>query len=1141
MSDAAHNESLRVDLEQAHRNDARSILRGVDQALKAKSSSGVRWPFELIQNAHDFGGRAEDSLVDVVFVQQDDSLVVAHNGRIFSVPELKALLSGGSSKEFNSEETTGRFGTGFLVTHALSTRVDVVGILHTAEGQAESFSIELNRPPNEPDILKNIAETGAAFQSAKPLTESEVADEPTAIFTYHNPDRAVVDPGLDSLERTIPYLYATCDKLGEFRVRRPHQDTTFHRDSPPEQKEMDGFLMEQTVVSVSQGDATRKFTVLRISTQVLLENGNEVPSSLIAVLSRNDGQRDSIHLPGPRFPKVFVQFPISETGFLPFNVVLNSRFNPEPERDGITMNSDDKALIQGALSAFPTLIAYGVGSGWQNAHELAHLAVPERALAGESTAREELEWWKAVISEIAGATAAKPIIATESGFLPALAVSDKHAAFLVPATDKSEQNPIDYDDLHHLAARLNGLHLPRKDIAPAWGNIVKDWDNTGLAITRLGLAELVKWVKEDRRAIDDLPINGDPFQWLADLLLLTVELPESVSRRSLLDRLVPDQHAQLRRVSELRIDADIPEEVKNIADAVGIDLRAELVSQDLMRALESPRYEQARKALVQEIGGQDYGKDEAFTRVLAELNEKLPDEKAFSEMLDLPFLRASASLATYLAGEDDITLSLRQCPLLAGNDTIVRLRGSVQILAPVSYWPESSRDYAELYTKNRVLSDIYVADSKLNAAMQPLIDRSIAIPAPLYHARRTELEGDLLREMAPGANTDGVTVRNQLFSQIAFLATEVVQRCGYNKDLAELLLDFVLNVAVKEDPTWDETTPMNGSRSGESVQLALWRSTWPYELKVRSWVPVPVAVKSAEENPEGAEKEEQKTVAPTPATEANLRELLKPIWLRNNSRAIDLLHRVFGFNQLTLSLETLAPELKSEVEGNLVRLLEDPDLVKSAAANLGAVKAAVENPEVAEILAMAKPEEIQKIRAGFAEQQEQAQRRERNRSFGLAVQEAIAESIRDYDLSVELIDRGYDYEVTALDDAVFSFEVDSYFLEVKATTSGDVRLTPMQAKTACDHPDRFVLCVVDLRGEQVKADWEPGDVKHHARLVTGIGDNMEEIYPEVMNLADTDKPVHLRNESELRYGVSATVWEQGISIDEWVEALRSTR
>ena len=46
---------------------------------------------------------------------RDRSLFIfEHDGAPFSLQELSALLSGGSSKEFESEETTGRFGTGFL-------------------------------------------------------------------------------------------------------------------------------------------------------------------------------------------------------------------------------------------------------------------------------------------------------------------------------------------------------------------------------------------------------------------------------------------------------------------------------------------------------------------------------------------------------------------------------------------------------------------------------------------------------------------------------------------------------------------------------------------------------------------------------------------------------------------------------------------------------------------------------------------------------------------------------------------------------------------------------------------------------------------------------------------------------------------
>ena len=242
MSENALREAQEVDREQAHRNDARRILQRVVLALDSQLSSGVRWPFELLQNAHDFGAREGEDLVEVEFCQHDENLVVSHNGRIFSIPELKALLSGGSSKEFDGIDTTGRFGTGFLVTHAISSRVDVDGILQTADGQLETFRIELNRPPDEALILKNIELTDKAFGAAQPAPGA--LDVPTASFTYHNANPEVVRVGLDRLEQTIPYLYGTCDNLGEVRIRRPERTSCFQARSrlpAPDSRTLTGF------------------------------------------------------------------------------------------------------------------------------------------------------------------------------------------------------------------------------------------------------------------------------------------------------------------------------------------------------------------------------------------------------------------------------------------------------------------------------------------------------------------------------------------------------------------------------------------------------------------------------------------------------------------------------------------------------------------------------------------------------------------------------------------------------------------------------------------------------------------------------------------------------------------------------------
>ena len=91
-----------------------------------------------------------------------------------SMADIAALLTGGSSKDFDSQETTGRFGTGFLVTHALSERVQVTGVLDV-DGKHRAFEVTLDRPDDEDLILHNIRDSESALGQTR-----AVAD-----FTFH--------------------------------------------------------------------------------------------------------------------------------------------------------------------------------------------------------------------------------------------------------------------------------------------------------------------------------------------------------------------------------------------------------------------------------------------------------------------------------------------------------------------------------------------------------------------------------------------------------------------------------------------------------------------------------------------------------------------------------------------------------------------------------------------------------------------------------------------------------------------------------------------------------------------------------------------------------------------------------------------
>ena len=1095
--------------------------------MNSPESSGVRWPFELLQNAHDFGAREGEDLVEVEFRQHGDNLVVSHNGKIFSIPELKALLSGGSSKEFDGIDTTGRFGTGFLATHAISSRVDVEGILQTEDGQLETFQVELNRPPDEARILKNIELTDEAFGAAQPAPGPLTI--PTASFTYHNANPEVVRAGLDRLEQVISYLYGTCDNLGEVRIRRPGKAVVFRRESPSdaEFRDIDGFALKEAAVTASDSKdpATRQFTVVSILAKVNAglndaTNGRDSSAGLLLILEQDEAVGANIVLPKPGFPRIFVQFPINETGALPFNVVFESRFNPKEERDGIAMTLHDRALLKAALSAFPSIVEYAVSSGWGNAHRLAHIEVPHQALGGEASASEELGWWQEVVKEAAEATASKSIISAGTGHLPAISDDDEFVSFLVPAADEAGQFPINYDSLYDLAERVTNINLPDKAVAREWEEIASGWSGIGLPINRMGLRELVEWVRRGCETMSALPITGDPFEWLADLLLLISELPEGINKRPFLNGMVPDQHSQLRSAGELRFDGGISEDVKDIADTAGIDLRAKLLHARLLEVLTSPGYESA-KTLSEETLGQPYPESEAVEAILDRLDERLPDDSSLSSPDGSSSLHTSARLVVFLASEEENTGLLRRCPLLTAEDKIVRLANNLQILAPVSHWRDSAKPYKDLYTQNRVLSDRYTDDAELNAALAPLIERTLALPGPFFKGRRS-VEGPLLKEIAPDCPVERFNYRSHEFGQIAFLSNELVPRCGNDQALAELLLDFVVNVAAREDPDWHNTWGTRfRPRDGEEEKFQTYNSTWPFELKVRSWVPVV-----------DKEGEEEKIVGQASANEANLKPLLGDEWLKDNPAGIDLLHRAFGFRQLTLMLENMAPD----VETDLVQLLQDPDLVKSAAANLDLVKATVSNPEVARILSEAKAEEIQEIQEELDKKKHQVEIRNRNNNFGHAVQEAVKKAVEALGLRLELVDWGYDYKVFP-DGASFTFEVGSYFLEVKATTTRDVRLTPTQANKAWHEPERFVLCVVDLYGQRIKETWEPADIVPWAKIVTKIGGEFEEIHKGVTNFTDTAKPVYLRNEEMLRYGVSVDLWSRGVSIADWVYSL----
>ena len=1134
MSEIALNEYSSAREQQLTRNDARRILTRIDAARQNPVSASRRWPFELIQNAHDAGPRTGDERVEIVFRFQNGDLAVSHTGKPFAAQELAALLSGGSSKEFDDQETTGRFGTGFLATHALSTRVDVAGIIETQEG-FERFVIELDRDGDEDSITTNIAQANASIKAATRITASSLRDQPTASFTYYDADDSAVYHGLERLREALPYLYGTCPQLGKVTVESPDTIVRFTRGGKSVIHK-GSIAIEMTKINIIDSGQLAQIAVARTIT----DGGS---SSLLAVFKTADDATPCFVAPSERFPRLFVQFPLGETSGLPLNVVIDGQFRPQQERDGIALNAEDKKLIADALSTLPALVAHAIAEGYENAHQLASIAVPSQPLGGEN-ATDEITWWQETVLKIAQSIAKQPIIHTASGLLPAVSYSGDAVSFLVPAINNASAESVDYNLIHEIVSHITELYVPAIEIAQDWVAIASQWQAINVPVERIGFRELTDWVKERAKTVDDIPVGTDPYQWLAQLFLLGAELDDR-NVDDMANGLLPNQRGEFRNTKSeyLYGDAGISDEVKSIADMLDIDLKAQLLHSLMADALNAPGFEIGRDVVWDLLDKQDDDKDyseaDALETIFDKLNNALEDDAMFNQNTGIPALRASARFTRYL-WESGLEQHLRQCPLLTAEDQIVRLTGNQQILAPVSHWPESARPYACLYTERRILSDRYCADNTVSGALDPLIAAGLVIRAPLYRALRSEIADlNLLYAMASEKFTETrVAVRNETFGQIAFLATDLAQRCGQDIELAKTLLDFVLNVAAKEDNSWREVKQISGTSSGQRILLSLYGATWPFELKVRSWVPVQIP--------------DEAGFQPMPANESHLRDILDHAWLRNNPEAVDLLHQVFGFRQLTLLIDSL----DSDVESDLVTLLQNPELMRSAVSNPEAVRFASDLASSAVSLDSIRAfvqdaEDDPDLVAHLADRRDQKRKVNENQKLGYHVEDLVRESLKGAGFAVKRTGVGSDFEISAELGDVANLELTlgnrSWLVEVKSTRDQRVRMTDTQAKTAVKKGDAFLLCVVPVSTTGMP---DPDEVKAAMRFVQNCGYRLEDLCDSLGEFedqrdaitAEESEGVQLEITSgQARVRISSSVWEKdGFPLDELADKLASS-
>ena len=900
---------------QIEKSEARKIRTLVYEARIAKHAAAVRWPFELLQNALDVGPRVGKATVSIKLQDQAGRAIFEHDAAPFSMEELAALLSGGSSKDFESEETTGRFGTGFLVTHVLAERTSLDGIIAVDHGY-ERFHLVLDRSGDEAAILGNIEQCSDAIGSAETLESPDGI--PSARFEYTIDDQEAFNVGVESFRAALPYLYGTRPKLGNVELIDRNGTKESWWPEAATETDFEGGLVTERVIHTQTGEVHRTYRISRVSSP----RGATAAAMILTEQTESRGWKTVIL--GDTEPRVYREYPLRGSTFIPINFVIDGHFEPDRERSRVLINPAGRDIFTAAFDAAALGIRYAFDQSWQDRHLLARAAMPKTYFDPNDPA--EPDWWYGALEKFARDISILPIIETTNGMLPAIKPdSDDIADFIQPTLlEDSQEAETDANRLWSLVDEADGLNPPLREIMNDWSDIARGWATLGLSTSLVTVKWLGEWIRGDAEDLGGLAVRGDKNSWLSRYIDI---VGECWHRRkgielAVLEKLVPDQHNRLHSPSELRLDIDIPKELKVISDSVSMDVRKGLVSSDLSKATNDPSLVYATSALSTAIPRQA-DEPAVCVELLEHLKSSLPEGTECSES-NLGLQRGTAQFLGYLQRRsDDTAVIAQQVPLATRGGRIVHWSRERMLMAPVASWNEAARPFYDIYPPDRILADIYeLADGSLISALDMW---HMIHPDPLVRAPAAELQGERLAEMVLDTfPSEGVIVRGEEFSYIALLQPVIFNHIQ-DANQAQALLGLVLCYIVKNDSSWHERRLVRGTKDRASIDVPVRDALWLADLRYRAWVPI---------------LGEDDKLAKLPANVTTLTSLLDPSWLDKNDDAIRFLTTCFGFDELDLRLLGISADVQEGVRHGLARILEsggaDPGFYESLAQEIEA-------------------------------------------------------------------------------------------------------------------------------------------------------------------------------------------------------------
>lgn len=223
--------------------------------------SAKRWIWEMVQNAKDVPNNF--GKVDIKIELKQNSLIFSHNGSYFSVDNVLGILQQVSSKDSKNENgQTGKFGTGFIGTHLLSTKVKVKGVVKY-RGVFRRFELFLNRDADSSEeLLKEVSNSILEFKDN--MNDENSKYEYLSIYNQKEEDFdtsfeyilqnensiKMAKEGLSDLINTAPVTMATqCKRISSIYIKNEIDNEESKYTISCTKKKKNIFLYTATITS----------------------------------------------------------------------------------------------------------------------------------------------------------------------------------------------------------------------------------------------------------------------------------------------------------------------------------------------------------------------------------------------------------------------------------------------------------------------------------------------------------------------------------------------------------------------------------------------------------------------------------------------------------------------------------------------------------------------------------------------------------------------------------------------------------------------------------------------------------------------------------------------------------------------------